>query len=191
MVPAGLTPQIGANIFIKPDLGPGQSAVKFPPSEITPISVAQTTWIDVGRVITRSNTSPTWAFRGTDPNTGFVITDPSGDIPNPDQNTIRVDMLPVVDPVTGMILEPGKGNFIPQDNTVKVEFQGGDADVPGSKDVGAVTAWSPTIDIANGHQFVRYRVTFNIADVSKNPGAQLSPDSRLSAVRFIKLPFDF
>jgi hypothetical protein len=191
MVPAGLTPQIGANIFIKPDLGPGQSAVKFPPSEITPISVAQTTWIDVGRVITRSNTSPTWVFRGTDPQTGYVVTDPSGDIPNPDQNTIRVDMLPVVDPVTGTIIEPGKGNFIPQDNSVKVEFQAGDADVPGSKDVGAVTDWSPIIDIANGHQFVRYRVTFNIADVNKNPSAQLSPDSRLSAVRFIKLPFDF
>ncbi|MFO0982755.1 MAG: Ig-like domain-containing protein [Planctomycetota bacterium] len=189
MVPAGLSPEIGANIFIRPDSG----VVKLPPSEISPISVAQSTWIDVGQIINRSSTSPTWAFRGTDPSTGYIITDADGNVPDPEKNTIKVDMLPVLDPVTGIVLKPGKGDFIEPDGSVRVEFQAGDAVEPGSKEVAesSITPWSNVIDVANGHQFMRYRITFNIADFVKHPGAQLSPDSRLATVRFAKMPFDF
>jgi hypothetical protein len=48
----------------------------------------------------------------TDPITGKVVTDADGNVLNPDQNNIKVDMLPVLDPITGAVIKPGKGNFV-------------------------------------------------------------------------------
>ncbi|MFO0981460.1 MAG: Ig-like domain-containing protein [Planctomycetota bacterium] len=191
MVPAGFAPRIDASILIKPD--PSDDVLRTPAAEITPVSIAQSTWIDVGQVIQRSGTSPTWSFRGTDAATGYVITDAEGNVIDPERNTIKVDMQAILDPITGAVIKPGKADFISPDASVRVEFQAGDAVEPGAKEVAesSVTPWNPSIDVGLGHQFLRYRITFNIADFDKQPGAKLSPDSRLAAVKFVKLPFDF
>jgi hypothetical protein len=59
---------------------------------------------------------------------------------------------------------------------VRVEFQGGDAVVEGSSEVdpGSMTGWSGNAAVGNGHQFIRWRVTFTIAD-GAHPLGPLSP----------------
>ncbi|MEW6746651.1 MAG: Ig-like domain-containing protein [Planctomycetota bacterium] len=191
-VPAGTQPEIGGVRF-----SPEGSLVppEWTPSELTPISVAQTVWINMGEVIRRGHRRPAWSFRGTDRATGLVETDEYGDIVTPARNDFRIDLPPVIDPETGLIIEKGRENHIPPGAWVRIEFQAADALVPGSKEVDSASIvpgpgiWSPDIHIADGHQFVRYRVVFNIADVEQ--GYNLGPERRRPVMRFIRLPFEF
>ncbi|MEW6747591.1 MAG: hypothetical protein AB1486_33080 [Planctomycetota bacterium] len=189
-VPYGLLPDLGGATF-----APASSLVppERTPSEITAMSVAQTVWINTGEVI-RREARPLWSFTGTDA-AGRVITDEAGFVPEPDLNNFKIDALPVVDPESGDTLEDEKENYIPPGAYVVIEFQGADAVLPGSKEVDPTSivpapgVWSPDISIADGHQFIRYRVTFNIADSDR--GYTLDPPKRRPVMRFLELPFDF
>ncbi|MEW6741162.1 MAG: hypothetical protein AB1486_00235 [Planctomycetota bacterium] len=190
-VPAGQSPDLGGASFDPPSsLVPPERT----PSELTPVSVAQTEWINVGEVI-RREAKPAWHFTGTDPSSGRVLTDEAGFILSPDQNDFKIDLLPVIDAKTGLILERGEEDFIPPGAYVQIEFQAADAIRPGSKEVDPATIvpgpglWSSDIAIADSHQFVRYRVVFNIADADQ--GYVLGPDRRQPVMRFLRLPLDF
>ena len=95
------------------------------PSEFTPISVALTRRYDMGRVVTRSGTSPTFRFflngkRAQKWDDGFVPTDAQGFVLNPDKTDIVCDYLGQLDaaglPVRG---EEPRENFIPPNATVQ------------------------------------------------------------------------
>ena len=62
--------------------------------------------------------------------------------------------------------ESPKANFIPLNTSVRVQFQGANAVAPGSKDVdpSTVTAWNASATIADGMQFIRWRITFDISE---------------------------
>ncbi|MEW6741161.1 MAG: hypothetical protein AB1486_00230 [Planctomycetota bacterium] len=190
-VPAGQLPGLGLARF-----DPEESLIppERTPSELTPVSVAQTKWINAGEVI-RSAGKPLWQFTGTDPKTGHVLTDEAGFIRGPSKNDFKIDLLPVIDKQTGLILERGEEDYIPPGAYVKIEFQAADSIRPGSKEVDPATIvpgpglWSSDIAIADGHQFIRYRVVFNIADT--NQGYAVGPDRRQPVMRFVRLPLDF
>ena len=105
---------------------------------------------------------------------------------------IRVDYLGMRDPqAPGQYLpnqEP-RTDFIPTNATVKVEFQGASAIVPGSKEVDLpnATLWSSDPADANGRQFIRYRITFDIAANSTT----LSTDSARPVVQNISIHAEF
>ena len=82
---------------------------------------------------------------------------------------------------------------IPTNATIKVEFQGADPIAPGSKEVDVATivpsasTWSSSPTIANGKQFIRWRVTFDItAD-----GSQLETDVRLPIAQSVQVHAEF
>ena len=143
------------------------------PVEFTPISIALSQWFDLGRVIERAplGTNPLFTFRGTDAD-GLVITDIDGNVLEPDSADIVCGYLGQIDPIAKTYLEgeEPRGDFVPTNATVKVEFQGADALVPGSKEIdpATVTTWSASVSIASGRQFIRWRVTFDLtADASE------------------------
>ncbi len=165
------------------------------PSEFTPISVALTQWYDMGRVIDRppKNTNPVYSFQGLDPETGQVLTDEFGNVLDPQGASIRVDFLGVSDPrIPGRFL-PGKepkANFIPPNATIHVEFEGADAVSPGSKEADPLTrtGWSPNPEVANGKQFLRYRITF---DIAARAGDTLTPETPRPTVQEIAVRAEF
>jgi len=72
---------------------------------------------------------------------------------------------------------------------VQVEFQAADAIAEGSKEVdpASLTSWSGTVSIANGKQFLRWRITFDItAD-----GSNLTPTTRLPMAESIQVHAEF
>ncbi len=143
------------------------------PAAFTPFSVAQSVWYDVGRMIARTENgaSPVFRFKVAgifvDPgDDGLVDVDAEGYVVEPDQTDIVCDYLGLRDSLTGDYLEgeEPRSDFIPRNASVRVEFQGGDAIAEGSKEVNpdSETAWSPSPSIADGKQFIRYRITFDI-----------------------------
>ena len=168
------------------------------PAEFTSVSAAQSKWFDLGRAIDRNgnNGKPEYQFRGlsTDPGTlGQVITDADGFVANPTTTDIRVDFLGVLqNPDVPGVYEPGlepRANYIPPNATVIVQFQGAEAIAEGSKEVdpNSLTAWDSDISFADGMQFVRYRVIFNItADAS-----ELRPDTPRPTVQSVRIQAEF
>ena len=166
----------------------------FNPSEFTPLSVALSAWYDMGRMIDRppAGTNPVFEFlvegvprSDGDPTT--IPTDGSGGVLNPAGTDIQCDYLGQIDPTTGQFLpgEEPRSDYIPTNAEIHVEFQGANAMAPGSKEVDAatLTAWSASPEIANGLQFLRYRITFDVtAD-----GSALAADVRLPTVQNIKV----
>jgi hypothetical protein len=162
------------------------------PAEFTPISGALSTWYDLGRAIARApGSTPAFSFGGLDGN-GLVRTDADGNVLDPAGTDIDCDYLGQIDPLT-RTYKPGqepRSNFIPPNASVKVEFQGANAVVEGSKEIdpGTITLWSPNADVANGMQFIRWRITF---DLTAAPGSTLSPDSPRPVVQSVRVTSDF
>jgi hypothetical protein len=158
------------------------------PVEFTPISVAMSTWFDLGRMIARQpGTSPSFTFGGLDAN-GLVITDVDGNVADPAGTDVECDYLGEYDAVhhaykTGK--EP-KADFIPPNATVKVEFQGANAIVEGSKEIdpGSLTLWGTNPAVADGLQFIRWRITF---DLTANTSDPLSPETPRPTVQKISI----
>jgi hypothetical protein len=149
------------------------------PSAFSPDSVAISTWWDLGRTIARPplGATPSFLFSGLD-TYGYVPTDSDGNVLDPAALDVICDDLGTLDPLTRQYL-PGRqprSDFIPPGCRIRVEFQGGDAVVAGSHEVdpASFTSWSPNAAIGNGHQFLRWRITFTIADDS-HPLGPLSP----------------
>jgi len=139
------------------------------PSPFSDTSVAQSRWLDLGRVIDRGlpGTRPVFAFLGTDAN-GFVRTDAAGNVLDAGAIDLRCDFLGVPDPFQPGGYLPGlapRADFVPPNTSVKVEYQGADAMAPGSKDVdpNTLTSWSPDPAVADGRQFLRWRVVFDLS----------------------------
>jgi hypothetical protein len=162
------------------------------PVEFTPISVGVSTWYDLGRVITRSpGSTPSFNFGGLD-GAGFVQTDADGNVIDPSGTDVVCDYLGQIDPIT-RTYKPGqepKSDFIPPNASVQVEFQGANAAVEGSKEIdpGSITLWSGTVAVANGMQFIRWRITF---DLTARPGDVLTPDTPKPVVQSIQIHSQF
>jgi hypothetical protein len=164
----------------------------FNPSEFTALSVAISSWWDLGRVTQRppSGTNPAFAFGGLDA-AGFVVTDAGGDVSEPAATDVVCGYLGQIDPVT-RTYRPGeepRADFIPVNATIRVEFQGASAIAEGSKEVdpATLTGWSPTPSVADSRQFLRWRITFDVgAD-----GTPLSPSTRLPIVESISVRAEF
>ena len=78
---------------------------------------------------------------------------------------------------------------------MRFEFQAANAIAPGSKEVDPKTVipapdrWTSDIRVANGRQFIRYRVIFHIDEEGMGEG--LSINSSKPTLRWLKLPFEF
>jgi hypothetical protein len=135
-------------------------------------------------------TNPLFDFGGLDAQ-GFVLTDAAGNVLSPSTTDIVCSYLGQFDPVTRQY-KPGeqpRSNFIPPNASVRVEFQGANAIVEGSKEVdpATLTAWSASPSVADGRQFLRWRITFDLtAD-----GSVLTTDVRLPMVERIQVPAEF
>ena len=188
-VPAGtkVNAHNGHNIFMNSWSDPDNL---LNPAEFTPVSVAVSTWFDMGRTVTRSpGSTPEFSFFGLDAS-GFVETDADGNVL--DSRSIRCDYLGQEDP-----LDPGqykdgqepRANYIPPNATVQVEFQGADAVVAGSKEVdpATITPWTAEITDLDGMQFLRYRITFDITADS----SELGPESPRPAVQTVQIESEF
>jgi hypothetical protein len=197
-VPAGTTATVVSpgtnetNGSLRPPSSWVDSGNTLAPVEFKPESLALSRWYDFGRVIERApvGTNPLFSFAGTSVH-GFVITDAGGELPDPDGSDIEVGYLGQVDPATGAY-RPGeepRGDWIPPNATIRVEFQGADAVAPGSKEVDPATLsdWSGNVAIANGRQFLRWRITFDLtAD-----GSELLPETRRPIVERIEVHAEF
>ena len=164
------------------------------PSEFTPVSMAVSKWFDLGRVTARppAGTNPVFSFGGLDVQ-GFVITNADGTVASPSTTDIVCSYMGQRDPLTNYKLykkgEEPRGDFIPTNAKVRVEFQGANAIAAGSKEVdpGSLTAWSSSPTVASSRQFLRWRITFDVtAD-----GSLLAPNIRLPAVQSIQVHADF
>lgn len=121
--------------------------------------------------------NPGFLFGGLD-SFGYVATDADGQVLAPVATDVVCDDLGTIDPVTRQYM-PGREpreNYRPPGAKVRVEFQGFDALVEGSREVDplTLTTWSSGATVANGRQFLRWRVTFTIAD-DTHPFGPLSP----------------
>jgi hypothetical protein len=161
-------------------------------SEFSPVSVAVSRWFDFGRTLERppAGTNPVLAFTGTDKH-GRIATDANGWVEDADQKPFRVDYLGLRDPITDQYLsgEEPRSNWIPPSAEVIIEFEAADAIAPGSREVDpqSLSEWSATPSIANGRQFVRLRVSFNVA----RNGELLSATTRRPVLQNLTLSFQF
>jgi hypothetical protein len=187
--PVGSFPRRNSTYDPSPWIDPSNT---LNPVEFTPISVAISTWYDLGRTITRApGSTPDFNFGGLDAN-GLVQTDANGNVLDPAATDIVCDYLGQIDPVTRQY-RPGqqpRSDFIPPNASVKVEFQGANAVVEGSKEIdpASITLWSPTAAVADGMQFLRWKITF---DLTAAPGSTLTPDSPRPAVQAIQVQVGF
>ncbi len=164
------------------------------PSEFTPVSVALSRWYDMGRTIDRAprGSNPVFRFRGLDPATGQVLTDEAGNVLDPQLSDVRVDFLGLPDPANPGGFLPGlepRAHSIPSNATVTVEFQGAQGLSPGSKEIDpeSVTDWAPSPGVANGMQFLRYRILFDLTA----GGGELSPTTPRPTVQSITIRAEF
>jgi hypothetical protein len=187
-VPAGTTATVVDPSGITPAsswLDPTNTAH---PVDFTSTSAAISLWFDLGRTIARppAFTHPAFDFSGLDPQ-GFVPTDAGGNVVDAAHVDVVCDYLGQLDPKTKQY-RPGqepRSDFIPTNASVRVEFQGGDAVVEGSREVDpiSITPWSPTAAIASGHQFLRWRVTLDLTA----HGEPLTPDLPRPTVQRVKV----
>jgi len=152
-------------------------------AELSANSYGLSCWIDMGQTINRPDVQvgpdlinpPVFlGFEGTDPLTGFVITQ-NGYVQNfhvPDLNDIEVHSPDV-----------GLANYIAADNSVTVEFQGANAAVPGSSiPMEPFSGWTPDITALSGYQFIRFRAKLDVST-----SGNLSVSSTRPQVNFIRL----
>jgi hypothetical protein len=162
------------------------------PVEFTPASTAISRWYDFGRMIARApGATPSFSFSGLDAN-GLVQTDADGNVLDPAGTDVVCDYLGQIDPITRQY-KPGqepKADFIPPNATIKVEFQGANAIAEGSKeaDPASFTNWSASPSIADGMQFIRWRISF---DLTANTSDPLGPDTPRPTVQSIQIPAQF
>jgi hypothetical protein len=162
------------------------------PVEFTPISVAMSTWFDLGRMTERApGSTPAFAFGGLDAN-GLVQTDADGNVLDPAGTDIECDYLGQYDVIRHRYV-PGqepKADFVPPNASVKVEFQGASPIVAGSKEIdpASLSLWSTTPTVANGMQFIRWRITF---DLTANTNDPLSPETPRPTVQAIRIHSQF
>ncbi len=160
------------------------------PTTLGPISNGMSRWIDTGQVIHRGdvNGSPAplyLAFEGILAD-GTVMTE-NGKIPNPDLSDIRVDAPDVMPP-------PPQGStfYIPEDNEVKVLFQGADAIVAGSSIPDPATIvpgpgqWTADLSDLAGKQFIRFIITLNTAT-----SGQVDPLSTKPQVNYVRIRMQY
>ncbi|MEW6743102.1 MAG: hypothetical protein AB1486_10110 [Planctomycetota bacterium] len=162
------------------------------PADLTSVSTGQSVWINLGPGVFRDGQGQAdFSFRGTDED-GYVMVDNAGYLVDAGLSDIRVDSLPVLDPFTGRIVIPGRTDYIPDNASVRILFQAARArsDDSGEVDPSTVTAWSPSIDVADGHQFLRFRVILDIARGGYS-GHKLTPELPRVAVRLTRLRFTF
>lgn len=162
------------------------------PIDITPFSQAVSHWIDLGQTIHRppSGAQPRYLFRGIDL-TGRVVRLADGRIPTPELNSFRIGYLGLLDPVNGTF-QPGeepRADWLPPSAEVVFEFQAADAVAEGSREVDLTGAsdWMPDPMVADGRQFLRWRVTFDIAA----DGSPLDENSRRPVVECIHIDTEF
>ena len=160
------------------------------PTTLGPISNGMSRWIDTGQVIHRGDVggfpSPFYlSFEGI-LSDGTVMTE-NGKIPNPDLSDIRVDAPDVMPP-------PPQGStfYIPEDNEVKIVFQGADALVPGSSvpDLSTIVPgsgqWTADLSELAGKQFIRFIITMDTAT-----SGQLSPTSTKPQVNYVRIRMQY
>ncbi len=186
-VPPGKTAQVGASTNLT------NNAWVDPSNERNPVDFHSTSgavshWFDMGRTVNRPphQANPRFRFRGLDRN-GFVRTDDSGFVPNPRDADARVNFLGVRDPLIPTRFLPGlepKGNFVPRNASIRIEFQGGHPLREGGREVDpeSMTDWHADASIADGHQFIRFRVTFDVGN-SDEPLSRLTPIPTLQWIR--------
>jgi hypothetical protein len=76
---------------------------------------------------------------------------------------------------------------VPPGAEVTIEFQGARAIAEGSREIdpATITPWTPRVDALNGMQFLRYRVTFDLAaDPVAPPWPQPTVQSLAVSVEF-------
>ena len=120
-----------------------------------------------------------------------VETDPAGHILNPLLKSFRIGYLGRLDPRTNNY-SPGeepRANWIPPSAEVIIDFQAADAVAEGSKEVDLASRsdWDPDPVVANGRQFIRWRIRFNVA----KDGSPLSAATKRPVVQEMSLDFDF
>jgi hypothetical protein len=137
-------------------------------------------------VARQPGTTPSFTFGGLDAN-GIVMTDVDGYVLDPAGTDIECDYLGEYDEVHHVYKsgkEP-KADFIPPNATVKVEFQGANAIVEGSKEVdpASITLWGTSSSVANGFQFIRWRVTFDLTANTSDPLSPVTPRPTVQKVQ--------
>jgi len=197
-VPFGMKPVVENTNSIVPLRAWADPDNERNPAAFTPLSVAVSSWFDFGRMIARDadGPSPRLQFRIAGEivdfsNDGLVKVDAEGFVVEPAATDVECDYLGRLDPSSGGYFdgEEPHADFIPRNATVRVQFQGADALVEGSKEVdpSSLTEWSPTPAVADGRQFVRYRISFDIAA----DGSQVRPDAPLPAVQEIAIDAEY
>ena len=162
------------------------------PVEFSPLSAALSKWFDLGRMVDRApGSTPAFSFGGLDAD-GLVRTDADGNVLDPAGTDVVCDYLGEFDPVLH-VYKTGKEprqDFVPPNASVKVEFQGASAIVAGSKEIdpASVTSWSTSPTIADGLQFIRWRITFDLTAHTSDP---ISADTPRPAVQSIRIPARF
>jgi len=122
-------------------------------------------------------------FRGTDANTGRVVTDAAGNVLDPFDNDIDVDAPDLL-----------ADNFVPNGPTyfqsVEVRFQGADEDAanPGSPDLATATPFVTDITLVNGKRFIRWQIDFDIASGGSGVPQPATPRPQ---VNFLRIPFKY
>ena len=166
------------------------------PAEFVSQSVAVSDWFDLGRMTQRAplGANPSYYFRINgrrvqDGDPGLIETDASGNVLGPDDTDVKCGFLGVIDPFTNQYQELPRSDFIPPNATIRLEFQGGNPIVPGSREVDPVarTVWSASPSVANGRQFVRYRVTFDVAA----DGSPVTNENRRPIVSHVGIHAEF
>ena len=195
-VPFGKTATVQDNGSIKPLASWVDKDNVKNPAAFTALSQAVSSWYDAGRMIARepAGTSPSFRFRvaGADAapgGTGQILVDALGYVVDPEDTDIVCDYLGQFNEDHTGYDDPPREDFIPTNARTYVEFQGADAMAEGSKEVDplSLTDWSSSPVIANGHQFIRFRISIDIAA----GGAQLSSDLPLPAVQAIEIRAEY
>ena len=146
----------------------------------------------MGRTIIRppEGTNPAFQFSGTD-GLGLVETDAEGNIESPYDKPFVIHYLGRFDPISKEYYpgEEPRTNWVPPEADVRIEFQGASAIAEGSKEVDpdSLTSWSPSPAVANGMQFLRFRVNF---DLVAN-GGEISSSTKRPVFKDLRINFDF
>ncbi len=151
-------------------------------AKLSPKSFGLSKWIDLGGAIHRPLVGPNpgipapcfLGFQGTDPLTGLVLT-VNGWVKNyhiPDWNDIVVEAPDLAEK-----------NYIPDENEVRVEFQGAHAAAPGLSVPGDDRSdWTGDITTLSGYELIRFRVEIDVAK-----SGNLTLESTRPQVNFIRL----
>jgi hypothetical protein len=190
-VPSGFKPQVTGSP-VKPNGAWSDPDNVLNPSEFSPESQVVCRWIDVGQAIRRppAGTNPLFHFWGTDA-LGRIVTDGEGFVQDPESKPFTVAYLGLRDPVTDQykIGEEPRSHWIPPAAEIRIEFQGADAIAPGSREVEptSISPWTASPDVANGRQFLRWRVLFHVA----TDGQPITGDTRRPVLRDLRVSYEF